>query len=102
MSEVNMDIERKYNIHKSYCQKLNSIYRFKNTDYGDSFAKGIDSMGYISALTRMDDKMNRIKSLLMNDPENPKVEESVSDTLLDLANYALMLLTEYEVRHNKN
>lgn len=71
----------------------------KNTDYDDSFSKGIDSMGYMSALVRMDDKMNRIKALLTAPDGTAKVgDESVSDTLLDLANYSLMLLTEYELR----
>lgn len=55
--------------------------------------------GYISALVRMDDKMNRIKALLTAPVNSTKVgDESVSDTLLDLANYSLMLFTEYELR----
>lgn len=90
------NIEEKYRFHKEQCDKLNPLYIAKNTDYDDSFGKGIDSMGYMSAIVRMDDKMNRIKALLT---APAKVgDESVSDTLLDLANYSLMLLTEYELR----
>lgn len=93
-----MIIEEKYKFHKEQCDKLNPLYIAKNTDYDDSFGKSIDSMGYMSALVRMDDKMNRIKALLTS-PDKAKVsDESVSDTLLDLANYSLMLLTEYELR----
>lgn len=97
MSDVTL--EDKYKIHKNYCDKLNPTYRAKNTDYSDSFAKGIDNMGYTSAIIRMDDKMNRVKSLLLNNTDKPQVNESVIDTLLDLANYSLMLLTEYEIRN---
>lgn len=96
-----MIIEEKYRFHKEQCDKLNPLYIAKNTDYDDSFGKSIDSMGYMSALVRMDDKINRIKALLIA-PDKAKVsDESVSDTLLDLANYSLMLLTEYELRKNE-
>lgn len=93
-------LEDKYKMHEECCNKLNPIYRSKNTDYDDSFSKNIDSMGYISAIVRMDDKMNRLKALLLN-PENvPKVkDESIADTLMDLANYALMLSVEYQLRN---
>jgi hypothetical protein len=94
-------LEEKYDIHKSYCEKLNAIYRAKNTDYDDSFGKGITAMGYMSAIMRMSDKMNRVTALLTKNTNSPMVEESVSDTLLDLANYSLMLLTEYEIRNRK-
>lgn len=91
-------MDEKFAFHKEQCDKLNPLYIAKNTDYDDSFSKGIDSMGYMSAIVRMEDKMNRIKALLTA-PDKAKVsDESVSDTLLDLANYSLMLLTEYELR----
>lgn len=97
MSKI--ELEKKYELHKTYSDKLNVIYRAKNTDYDDSFGKGIDAMGYTSAVVRMQDKMNRIQSLLLKDSTNaPCVKESVCDTLLDLANYSLMLLVEYELR----
>lgn len=96
----NYTMEDKFNLHKELSDKLNTIYRAKNTDYDDSFAKGIDSMGYITAITRMDDKLNRIKSLLVTHNGESKVDESVQDTLLDLANYTIMLLTEYEIRNS--
>lgn len=90
-------VDQKYKFHKEQCDKLNSLYISKNTDYNDSFAKGIDSMGYASALVRMEDKLNRVKSLLLKNGDS-KVDESVQDTLIDLANYSLMLLTEYTFR----
>ncbi len=101
MSNIS-DLEQKYDIHKAYCDRINQLYRSKNTDYNDSFGKGIDSMGYASAIVRMEDKMNRIKSLLLNIPGKARVDEPIEDTLIDLANYSLMLLTEYEVRKDSD
>lgn len=93
-------VEEKYQFHKEQCDKLNPLYVAKNTDYDDSFSKGIDSMGYMSAIVRMEDKMNRVKSILLKGTGESQIDESVQDTLIDLANYSLMLLTEYEIRNH--
>lgn len=74
--------------HKEICEKLNKIYEKKNHDYGDSFGETYNELGIISCITRMNDKMNRLKTLVKTD--NQVKDESVSDTLLDLANYAIM------------
>lgn len=74
--------------HKEICEKLNKIYGKKNHDYGDSFGETYNELGIISCITRMNDKMNRLKTLAKTN--NQVKNESVSDTLLDLANYAIM------------
>ena len=74
--------------HKEICGKLNKIYEKKNHDYGDSFGETYNELGIISCVTRMNDKMNRLKTLAKTD--NQVEDESISDTLLDLANYAVM------------
>lgn len=74
--------------HKEICEKLNKIYEKKNHDYGDSFGETYNELGIISCVTRMNDKMNRLKTLAKTD--NQVKDESISDTLLDLANYAIM------------
>lgn len=91
----------KYRLHKELCDKLNDIYRKKNRDYDDSFAKSIDDIGYVAAITRMSDKMQRAKALLMGALQQVS-DESVMDTLMDLANYALMTATEYKIRTNSD
>lgn len=94
-------VEDKYKIHKELTDKLNPLYVAKNTDYDDSFGKSIDDSGYLAAITRMEDKMRRIKALLSKVEGNQKVaNESIQDTLMDLANYSLMLATEVELRTN--
>ena len=44
-------------------RELRDTYIAKNADYGNSFEKSIDEFGVISAIVRMSDKMERLKSL---------------------------------------
>lgn len=67
----------------------------KNTDYGDSFAESFKEFGIVSAVVRMNDKMNRIKSLSKKGGRQVK-DESLRDSLMDLANYALMTVVELD------
>lgn len=71
------------------------IYKAKNADYGDSFADSFKEFGIISAVVRMNDKMNRIKSLSKSEDRQVK-DESLRDSLMDLANYALMTVIELD------
>ena len=73
---------------KEITEQMLETYIKKNRDYGGAFECGMERDGMISALTRMYDKLDRLHSLKDKDPEI--VEESVQDTLLDLANYAIM------------
>ena len=69
-------------------EKLAKVYVAKNKDYGDSFSQSLDKYGIIASLVRMGDKMNRIDSLY--DKPTTEVDESLVDSLEDLANYAIM------------
>ena len=82
-----------------YLESMKDLYLKKNHDYGDSVSKTFDEYGLTSFLVRMDDKMNRIKTL--NKIKDTAVRgEKIEDTLLDLANYAILALTEIEFRKN--
>lgn len=82
-----------------YLESMKDLYLKKNHDYGDSVSKTFDEYGLTSFLVRMDDKMNRIKTL--NKIQDTAVRgEKIEDTLLDLANYAILALTEIEFRKN--
>ena len=85
----------KLEMHKEICSELSEIYRKKNAAYGDSFGKTYRELGIISAVTRMEDKMNRIASLATG-TKNEVTDESIKDTLRDLANYSIMALIEME------
>ena len=68
------------------------LFRKKNIDYGDAFAK----YGVIGVLMRIEDKIQRSISITKNGV-NLIQDEAIKDTLLDLHNYAamaLMLLNE--------
>ena len=62
---------------------------------GDSFGESIKKYGPIAGLVRMSDKWNRLNSLVMGEEAKVK-EESIIDTLTDLACYAVMLSMEME------
>lgn len=79
--------------HKKICDSLNDLYKAKNEDYGDSFGKSYKEYGLTMACIRLEDKLNRLKSLNKNGNAQVK-DESIQDTLMDLANYAIMTLIE--------
>lgn len=87
------------NEHKKMCQSLNTIYGLKNSKYGDSFGQSVREFGYIAALTRMSDKYNRIKQLILTRQDGSDTDESLEDSLLDLANYCIM--TTMSLREEK-
>ena len=88
-------------IHKRLCLLLNSIYEKKNHDYGDSFHKTFVEEGMAMARLRLDDKLNRFKTLSRKGAEQQVSDESIKDTLLDLANYAIMTVLEMEVAQDE-
>jgi hypothetical protein len=68
------------------------LFKKKNTDYGDAFAK----FGLVGVLIRIEDKLQRSMSITKNGV-NLINDEGIKDTLIDLHNYsamALMLLDE--------
>lgn len=79
-------------IHWTICRDLHDTYKAKNADYGDSFAQ-VRSKYPNAILIRLNDKLNRLETL-MNGAEQHVQDESIDDTLLDLANYCIMELVE--------
>lgn len=79
--------------HKEVCDKLNEIYEQKNRAYGNSFGDTYKDLGIISAVTRISDKFNRLKTLA-KDSSIHQGDESIADTLLDMANYCIMTYME--------
>lgn len=72
----------------SITRNMAKIYAAKNHDYGNSFEESLDEFGLVASVVRMGDKMNRIKSLIKKKAQVK--DESIKDTLLDIANYAIM------------
>lgn len=71
-------------------KEMNELYQKKNQDYGNSFDKTMDTFGIIAPVIRLNDKVNRLTNLVKSGQKN--VDESIEDTLLDLANYSVMTL----------
>lgn len=92
----------KIQMHKEICNSLNETYEKKNHDYGDSFGETFNKLGIISAITRISDKYNRLVSLCMLPEEERMVkDESITDTLIDMANYCIMTVIETELCKRK-
>lgn len=83
-------------MHMDLVTALNDLYKRKNHDYGNSFAKQRlrDSN---SILIRLYDKYLRLEQLLTTQEEAQVKDESIEDTFLDLANYCLMEVVERRI-----
>ena len=76
--------------------KLINIYAKKNHDYGDSFNEGCNELGVGYAFSRIFDKTKRFQTIakgIMNNNLSIEVQdETIEDTIMDLANYCMMYL----------
>lgn len=96
-----MTKEEYLKFHSDCCRKMIDVTKAKNADYtggsDDPFANfrqigglvQVPSIVEIGFLTRMSDKMSRIGSFVTKGILLVK-DESIEDTLIDLANYCLL------------
>jgi hypothetical protein len=92
--------EQYFQFHQTCVEKMTAITKAKNADYtgigSDPFANftRVEALGICSTeqgfLTRMMDKFCRLNSFAQKGVLEVK-DESVEDTLLDLANYAILM-----------
>jgi len=80
--------------------KMTELYAKKNHDYGNSFDEGCDKIGTGYPLGRLLDKMNRLIAC-MGKEDTMQVNESIEDTLTDLACYSVMTLSYLKRKNNK-
>lgn len=80
---------------KEIADNMAATYERKNHTYGDSFGISVRKYGLIAALTRMSDKFNRIENLILG-AENKVPDESILDSLKDLACYCVMTVMAIE------
>ena len=83
-------------IYGSLLDKLFTMYKSKNADYGSAFAEMFDELGIDYAYGKLREKMNRIK-VLRKQP-NMVENEGLEDALLDTAGYAILTLVELKKR----
>lgn len=91
MSELKGNLQ-----HAKICKELNELYSRKNHDYGDSFHETYQKYGLVMSAIRLGDKYRRFESLINRDAQVK--EENIRDTLIDLANYAIMTVMEIDGR----
>ena len=77
--------------------KLKETFLKKNHDYGSSVKKNYDKFeaygkneGLKYVFGRIAEKHDRLENLIYGDHTNQVTDESIEDTLLDMANYAIL------------
>lgn len=87
------DVQRFGRIQVEMCDTFKS----KNADYGNSFSQLYQEFGdngIITAAVQISHKYHRFMNLIKGTPA--KVNESLRDTLLDLANYCVLTVMELD------
>lgn len=77
---------------KQIANGLTELYERKNADYGNSFSKSFEEFGLTSPVIRLSDKVERLKTL--SKQEAKVKDESIQDTVMDIAVYAMLTLME--------
>ena len=94
--ELSPELQYKIAEHGKLCDCLKNLYATKNADYGDSMHPLFEEYGLTAFLVLFGIKIQRIKNLKDKDSRN---YESLEDSLLDLANYALIAVTEIRAKN---
>lgn len=82
----------KIEMHNAICEDLHRTYKQKNSDYGGAYT-ALRKKHPNLILIHLHEKLSRLETLLSG--KDPQVKnESINDTLADLANYAIMELVE--------
>lgn len=79
-------------LYEAIVNQMKDICIAKNKDYGTSVQDTYEKFGDLAYIVRLHDKWNRINSLMERDEAEVK-DESIDDTILDMANYLLLWLT---------
>ena len=82
-------------IFQDITREMYKIYVAKNKDYGSSVNDTYKKYGMVSYLVRMEDKLNRARTLIQTKEINV-TDEKLRDTLVDLANYAILAVMELD------
>lgn len=76
-------------------KEMHELYKNKNNDYGSSVNDTYKKYGMVSYLVRMEDKLNRARTLVQKQTQNVQ-DEKLRDTLIDLANYTILAVMELD------
>ena len=87
-----MTQEEKNEMFHKVVNRMANLYVKKNENYGNSFSKLYEDLGPVAGLVPLHNKLDRLTNLVRGGKND---FESIEDTLIDLANYAVMNLIEY-------
>lgn len=73
-------------------KELTELYKKKNKDYGNSFEQSLNEYGLLPTIIRLKEKIARADNIYANN-KTAIAEESIEDTLKDIANYCIITLT---------
>lgn len=82
-------------------KEMLELYKNKNADYGSSVNDTYKKYGMVSYLVRMEDKLNRARTLVQKQTQNVQ-DEKLRDTLIDLANYTILAVMELDKEKYKD
>ena len=97
-SHYNMGKYEAIDVFKSITGEMTRLFEIKNKNYGNSFSRQFDEYGLTSVCIRLEDKLNRLKSLSKQGDNANVDDESLRDTLIDLANYSVLSIMEIDKR----
>ena len=82
-------------------KEIAELVEKKDKDYNSAFSKTLKEYGNVAYFLRIDDKLNRLKNLMLNN-NNAEINESVEDTLKDIIGYTLLMLKEIKGNNKKD
>lgn len=100
LNTQNKELNTMDNKFSEYTNHLADVLNQKNQAYGDSFTKSVDKYGLPVIGIRLSDKYNRIEHLITHH-ELKENDESLEDTLLDMAGYAILGLKYLKEHENE-
>lgn len=97
--KIEDEIPHDYYKYGNILRRMDDTHTRKNSDYGDAAYKGYKKYGDYYFLVQLSNKLSRLESLTIGKKTQQVKDESIDDTLLDMANYAVMYL---ESRHRND
>ena len=88
-----MKYEQELEIFKGLTEQMYNVFAAKRHDYGPTSEHTFKKFGLVSMVIRMSDKLGRLENIALKN-DILVTDEKVEDTLLDLANYALITILE--------
>ena len=88
----NLDDYGRFENMRTVVNEIVDLIEKKNNDYGNSATQTYEEYGDIAFFIRISDKINRLKSLTINNKTQEVKDESIEDTVKDIIGYCLLYL----------